>query len=552
MMSFVPSPEKLFSLCTELVSIPSITGKVGSENEAALFIERWLRHVPYFEKNSGNIFIVPIKNDSLNRFCVAAFLEADPPCKETIIITGHFDVVDTKGFGPLESLAFRPQAYTERLKKELLPTKARLDYEKGYYLFGRGVADMKYGLALEMALIEEYSKFPEKLHANLLFVAVCDEENMSAGMRSVVPWLRDFQKRRKLDYLACINTEPSVGEVEERGSLYLGTVGKIMPFFLCVGREAHVGEYFKGISAPLIASCLTTLVEGDAESSDSWKGRSFPPMACLKLADLRRNYAVTVPDMAIAFFNSMVVQKTPSEILAYMKKKAKQALAQALALRAFSEKKLFPDAYLKSEGEPLVITFEELVEDVAKEKKCTSLQVITEMNASFSPRASEHERGIEIVHALLRASGKSGPLIVLGFLPPWYPPRCNRDEERGEKVLRKVAQELVDYSSSLSKEPIEIKEIFEGIMDLSYMGFQGESSDIEAVAANTPLWNVDYTFPTDDLKNLNVPVMNLGPIGKDAHQFTERLDLSYALHILPSLFVKAIERIPKLYRAFYD
>lgn len=143
-MSFVPSPEKLFSLCTELVSIPSITGKVGSENEAALFIERWLRHVPYFEKNSGNIFIVPIKNDSLNRFCVAAFLEADPPCKETIIITGHFDVVDTKGFGPLESLAFRPQAYTERLKKELLPTKARLDYEKGYYLFGRGVADMKY------------------------------------------------------------------------------------------------------------------------------------------------------------------------------------------------------------------------------------------------------------------------------------------------------------------------------------------------------------------------------------------------------------------------
>ncbi|MDD3768321.1 MAG: hypothetical protein PHO50_05860, partial [Aminobacterium colombiense] len=158
-------------------------------------------------------------------------------------------------------------------------------------------------------------------------------------------------------------------------------------------------------------------------------------------------------------------------------------------------------------------------------------------------------RGIEAVRLLLRESNRRGPLIITGFLPPWYPPRCNRDASRGDRVIRMVAQEIVEESADLTEEPLEIKEVFEGIMDLSYMGFQGEEHDMEAVAANMPLWGADYHFPAEDLLSLDVPVMNLGPIGKDVHQYTERINLSYALHVLPPLFVKAIERIPKVYRS---
>ena len=548
-MTHSPSPERLFSLCIDLASIPSVTGLPGRENEAAYSIYRWLGDLPYFHERPENIFLIPVQNDGLKRHCIAALVEADPPCRETIIITGHFDVVDAKGYGSLESLAFQPQNYTERLKKEALPKDARADLESGQYLFGRGMADMKYGLALEMACMEKFSESPEKMQANLLFLAVCDEEGMSAGMRSAVSWLRELQKKKNLEYLVCINTEPSVGESAERGSLYLGTIGKIMPLFFCVGREAHVGEYFKGISAPLIASCLTTLVEGDAESADSWKDRVFPPMACLKLADLREQYAVTLPEMAVVFFNSLVVQKTPGQVLEYMNKRAEEALSRALALREGERQKLSFSFDQEEKEQGVVLTIQELIQDVAGQKGCLPQDVLGPILSGIHSGKTIHDRGIEAVRLLLRESNRRGPLIITGFLPPWYPPRCNRDASRGDRVIRMVAQEIVEESADLTEEPLEIKEVFEGIMDLSYMGFQGEEHDMEAVAANMPLWGADYHFPAEDLLSLDVPVMNLGPIGKDVHQYTERINLSYALHVLPPLFVKAIERIPKVYRS---
>ena len=100
-MTHPPSPERLFSLCIDLASIPSVTGLPGRENEAAYSIYRWLGDLPYFHERPENIFLIPVQNDGLKRHCIAALVEADPPCKETIIITGHFDVVDAKGYGSL-------------------------------------------------------------------------------------------------------------------------------------------------------------------------------------------------------------------------------------------------------------------------------------------------------------------------------------------------------------------------------------------------------------------------------------------------------------------
>jgi arginine utilization protein RocB len=47
-----------------------------------------------------------------------------------------------------------------------------------------------------------------------------------------------------------------------------------------------------------------------------------------------------------------------------------------------------------------------------------------------------------------------------------------------------------------------------------------------------PLWDRGYSVPLEVLESLNIPVLNLGPVGKDAHKWTERLDVDNAFGAL--------------------
>ena len=77
---------------------------------------------------------------------------------------------------------------------------------------------------------------------------------------------------------------------------------------------------------------------------------------------------------------------------------------------------------------------------------------------------------------------------------------------------------------------------------MSYLGFQGEASELDSLAQNMPLWGSGgYLFPSDDLKRLDVPIANLGPLGKDDHKNSERINLPYFLHVLPPLFRRFVE-----------
>lgn len=66
-------------------------------------------------------------------------------------------MVDTEEYGDFQSYAYDVEAWKLAQGKELetlmsmLPEEARADFETGEWLFGRGVNDMKGGLAVGMA-----------------------------------------------------------------------------------------------------------------------------------------------------------------------------------------------------------------------------------------------------------------------------------------------------------------------------------------------------------------------------------------------------------------
>jgi len=78
--------------------------------------------------------------------------------------------------------------------------------------------------------------------------------------------------------------------------------------------------------------------------------------------------------------------------------------------------------------------------------------------------------------------------------------------------------------------------------------------DPAALIANLPIWNDapmsaasarpgSYRLPLEAMRQLNLPVVNLGPYGKGAHQPGERVLMSYAFGALPQLVYEVIEHL---------
>ena len=125
-------------------------------------------------------------------------------CNRRII---YHDVVGTEVYGTLEPYAFNMSELAKKLRTELLDEDAHKDLLSGEWLFGRGSCDMKGGIAVQLALLEDYSQNPEA--GNLLFVSVPDEESFSAGMRGALWLFEEFEKDWDLEYKLLINCEPN-------------------------------------------------------------------------------------------------------------------------------------------------------------------------------------------------------------------------------------------------------------------------------------------------------------------------------------------------------
>ncbi|MGE7762427.1 hypothetical protein [Peribacillus sp. NPDC097895] len=68
---------------------------------------------------------------------------------------------------------------------------------------------------------------------------------------------------------------------------------------------------------------------------------------------------------------------------------------------------------------------------------------------------------------------------------------------------------------------------FNGVCDLSYVHFNNHVDGWSAFKRNTPVWGETYSILFKDMMKLKAPVFNVGPLGKGAHQRTERLHIFF-------------------------
>lgn len=58
--------------------------------------------------------------------------------------------------------------------------------------------------------------------------------------------------------------------------------------------------------------------------------------------------------------------------------------------------------------------------------------------------------------------------------------------------------------------------------------------------SNAPGFGTLYDIPIGDMQTLNLPVLDIGSFGKDAHKFTERIEKKYTFEVAPELVYKTV------------
>lgn len=210
--------------------------------------------------------------------------------------------------------------FTKGVSELTLDENAKHNFDSGDRLFGRGTADMKFGIALCIELLREYSE-KQDLKGNILFLAVPGEESNSEGMLAASGYLKILQTNQQFNFDALFLAECYMNEdyQDETRFIHFGACGKIMPLFFFAGKETHVSEPFDGLDPTMLASEVNKLFELNHEFSESIINVNTQLPICLKLSDLKNLYSVQTSWYAASYYNLITLYLQPDLLIDKLK-----------------------------------------------------------------------------------------------------------------------------------------------------------------------------------------------------------------------------------------
>ncbi|MFD1706166.1 M20/M25/M40 family metallo-hydrolase [Siminovitchia sediminis] len=526
-------------LTVELVNVKSVNGTAG-EVEIADKIENILRSYPYFEEHPQQVWTKTVDDDPLQRKSVLALLKSEEPSDKTILLHAHTDTVTIDDFGSLKEYAAHPYELMERLKETDLLPEVRADLESGDWLFGRGSVDMKSGAAAHLLVLKYLSENRHVFTGNILFMTNPIEETTHGGIIDVLPELERLQSEEQIDFECAINTD-FVGPLY-KGDLtryiYLGSVGKLLPSFYIRGKETHVGQAYEGLDPNLIASEITRRIDLNADLADEAEGEVTQPPVTLKQKDLKPTYNVQTPISSFVYFNYYVHQITPDKILDQLQGIAREAfddVIETLNTQYNRHCERSGMQYKQLSWKTRVVTYEELynkVFDLHGEKVNERLNRILDQHAKeLDPR----EVGRLMVEELLLLDNDQSPVIVLFFATPYVPRNFVKGKSKKEQDLLEKLNALIQETEAETGDTFAVHKFFPSLTDSSYLCLDDTDEEVKVLKSNFPGMDTLYPVPIEKIRKLNIPAMNFGTWGKDAHKKTERVYKPYTFGVLPSL-----------------
>lgn len=543
--------DEVLSITNELVKIKSIVNTCG-EIQIARHIFGWIAGLAYFKVFPSQVVIERTIHDEQERYNVLAYVKGTKKlCNKSVILMGHMDTVGIDDFNQLKEMACSSERLMQDMKKEeMLPPLVRTHLESGEWLFGRGVLDMKSGVASHLYLLKHYSEHPEQLEGNLVLVVECDEEDSSHGILSALKTLKAWKENHAFDYIAAINSDfvsPRF-EGDINRYIYKGTVGKLLPSFYITGAETHVGSCFEGLDPNFIAAYLTRQIDYNPALCNEAYGETPVPPVSLKQTDLKPTYTVQTALSAYVYYNFFIHSWSPKDVLDKLKEQAELAFQQALG-----DFKSRHAAYCRQSGEPYrevpweprVFTYEELhryLLEIHGEKYQEHMMHFKQALLADTYLDTRMYSACVVEEAWKWMDNKSPAMIL--FYSSLYSPRIEvTGQNDRETNLISALEEAVELVQPHYDNPIVTRNFFPYISDMSFVALSDDKEGINAVIQNNPSWGSKHFVDFQDIREINVPVVNIGPYGYDAHKKYERMELEYSLSVVPNITNYVIQEL---------
>lgn len=548
----LPCRSEVLAFTKQLVQIESVVNTDG-EKVISHSLYSLISAFPYFQQNPTQLVIEQTLNDDYERYNVLAFVKGTKgTSNRTVILMGHTDTVGIEDFNQLRDVACKPDELAEALKKEDLPEEVKEQFESGDWLFGRGTLDMKSGLASHLYLLTYYSEHPEELDGNLIFLAECDEEDSSNGILSALKTLKRWKAEHHFEYVTAINADFVAPRFkgDQNRYIYKGTVGKLLPSFYITGAETHVGSCFEGLDPNFLAAELTKQINYNPELCNEALGETTVPPVSLKQMDMKPSYDVQTALAAYVYYNFFIHSWTPKDVIDKLTEQATIAFDQAL--RTYEERykhyctisgEVFRPILWKSR----VFTYEQMHEELLAEYGKAYKEYIEAFKEELQKDKSLDSRmyAARVVEEAWKWMSDKSPAIIL-FYSSLYSPRIELTGKTSDelRLIEALDQAVTDVQPDYPY-PIVTRNFFPYISDMSFVALSDDDVGLQAVTNNNPSWGRKHFINFQDIRDINVPVINIGPYGIDAHKRLERLEMTYSLEVVPTLTKLVIENVLK-------
>jgi len=537
--------ERINQLTMDLVRIQSDTG-TSQEKDVESYLHAWLVQHPYYKSHPDYCGQYPLPQDPLERCAVWALVKGQGD--QTVILMHHHDVVDAFDYGSLAKLAYEPAALETALKEVSLSQEVRRDLDSGNWIFGRGTGDMKAGAAIQLVLLAEYAARTD-FKGNILLLSVPDEESLSVGMRGSLGLLIDLKTRFKLSYRMLINAEPHSKEQGKCGTFHVGSAAKMLNVIYVRGKKTHIGQIYQGFNPVLLLSEIVLQTELNTDYSDLIRGEVPPPPSWSFMRDRKEVYDASIPLAAGGYLSLITLKTAPNELIRQLKESCETAFGRVIdkiqqSFAAHSRKKN------KQGPAPSwtvnVRTFSELYQQALHDSGRVFEQVYAEHLQTMASeingqRLNMPEATFRIIETTLQYVKDLSPMVVIALCPPYYPAIHNDDFQDLPASVRNLTAHLIRFAEDRWQEEYKITNYMKGITDLSYAALQNSENIIPYIGPNMPLWQKTYDIPFAEMQALSLPVINIGPWGKDHHKFTERVYKPDLYERTPALVECAID-----------
>ena len=148
---------------------------------------------------------------------------------------------------------------------------------------------------------------------------------------------------------------------------------------------------------------------------------------------------------------------------------------------------------------------------------------------------------IGLMEKMLDFAGFTDPTVVIAFAPPYYP-AVNGNMVSGKEFFAQRAYDIIAGLSAEEGLEVSYQNFFMGISDNSYTAVTGDESGNRDFADAAPLWGQIYDIDFDAIKKINVPAIIYGPVGKEYHKWSERVNKKSLLQTVPRVTRELIEQ----------